>query len=302
MITSLKRVIRAGWQGFFRDGGLVFVTIFTMTSTILLASSLFLFRDVSHLLITSLREKADFSVYFKEDAPEDDVFLVRDELANIPEVKDVSYISKEQALAEFTARHKDDIVLMGSVQEVGGNPFLSSLKIKVLEASQYQAVAGFLENPNFKDVIEKIDYQDRKPLIERLFSFSSTIDKGGIILSIILFLVAILVSFNTIRLSIYSLREEIKIQRLVGAENWFIRGPFLAQGVIVGVFSALASLLVSSFLIWFLSPKVAILFSGLNLFAIFINHFWLILLLQLATGIGLGTISASLSVRKYLKV
>ena len=273
-----------------------------MTSTILLASSLFLFRDVSRFLIISLQEKADFSVYFKEDALEDDVFGVRDELAKIPEVKDVSYISKEQALAEFTARHKDDAILMGSVQEVGGNPFLSSLKIKALEASQYQAVAGFLENSSFKDVIENIDYQDRKPLIERLFSISSNIDKGGIILSAILFLIAILVSFNTIRLSIYNLREEIKIQRLVGAENWFIRGPFLAQGAIVGAFSALASLLVISFLAWFLSPKVAILFSGLNLSAIFLHNFWLILLLQLAIGIGLGTISASLSVRKYLKV
>jgi len=301
MLTNLKRVIRAGWQSFFRDGGLVLATIFTMLLTLFLMGSILLMKDVSKSLITSLQSKVDFSVYFKEGTGEGDILAIKDKITQAAKLTEINYVSKEEALAEFTQRHQDNASLMGAVQEVGGNPFLASLNIKALEASQYQAVANFLENSDSKNLIESIDYLQRKPVIEKLFSLTSTANTGGIILSLILTIVAILVTFNTIRLSIYNLREEIKVQRLVGASNWFIRGPFLVQGTIVGIFAALLSFLIFSLTCWLLAPKINVLFSDLNLFQIFLGNLWQILLLQIFAGIGLGVISAILSTRKYLK-
>ncbi len=302
MFTLLKRIFRLGWKNFSRDGGQNTASIFILVMVISAITSLFLFKDISQFLISNIQEKVDISVYFKFEALEEDILKMKDEITGIPEVKEVQYVSKEEALKNFTERHKDSQVLMESLEEVGVNPFLASLNIEAFEASQYQAITDFLENPNFNNVVEKIDYYQRKPIIERIFSLTSNLNKAGIGFSIFLAIIAILVAFNTIRLSIYNCREEIKIQRLVGASNWFIRGPFLVQGAAYGFLAALISLLIFALICGLFGPKLEILFSGLNLFAFFISNFWLIVLIQLATGIGLGIISSLIAIRRYLEV
>jgi len=253
-------------------------------------------------LISSIQEKVDISVYFKYGASEEDILNIKNEIAGISEVKEVKYVSKEEAFKNFTEKHKDNQILMESLDEVGMNPFLASLSIKASEASQYQAVADFLGNSKFDSIVEKVDYYQRKPIIERIFSLTSNLNKAGILFSIILAIFAMLIVFNTVRLAIYSSKEEIKIQRLVGASNRFIRGPFLVQGAISGIFATLISLSLSVLVCRIFGPKLEILFPGLNLFKFFIADFWLILLIQLFAGLGVGLISSSIAVRRYLKV
>ena len=302
MLTLIKRIFKSGWLSFSRDRGLAVATCLIMVMTISLATSLFLLKDVSQFLISAVQEKADISVYFKESASEEDVLKVKEEISEIPEVRSVNYVSKEEALESFVQRHKDDLVLMESLEEVGGNPFLAALNIKAFQASQYQAVANFFEAGTFENLIEKVDYYQRKPVIERIFALTSGVGKAGISLSIILAIVAILVAFNTIRLAILNQKEEIKVQRLVGASNWFIRGPFLVQGAISGTLAVIICLLIFTLICWFLSPKIEILFSGLNIWRYFTSNFFTIILIQLGTGIGLGVISSTIAIRKYLKV
>jgi len=305
MFTSIKRILKSGWLSFSRDGGLAAATCFIVLIPIFLATSLFLLKDVSQFLISTIQEKADISVYFKESASEEDILKVEKEISKIPEVKNVKYVSKEEALESFVQRHKDEPVLMESLEEVGGNPFLAALNIRAFQASQYQAVANFLDDtlsPSFKDLVEKVDYYQRKPVIERIFALTSGAGKAGISLSIVLAIVAILVAFNTIRLAILNQKEEIKVQRLVGASNWFIRGPFLVQGAISGTLAAIICLLIFTLICWFLSPKIEILFSDLNIWRYFTGNFFTIILIQLVTGIGLGVISSTIAIRRYLKV
>ena len=302
MITAIKRIFKLGWSSFTRDGGIATATIFILVINIFLVSLLFLFQNISQFLISSLQEKVDISVYFKEIIPEEDILNVEKELSQIPEVKNVKYVSKEEALEIFVERHKDDPVLMSSLEEVGGNPFLASLNIKAWEASQYQKVADFLEGPRFENLIEKVDYYQRKPVIERIFSLTSAANKAGISLSIALVVVAILVTFNTIRLAILNQKEEIQIQRLVGASNFFIRGPFLIQGTISGILAFLICLLLFTLICWVFSPKIEIFFPGLNIFSFFTKNFWTLFLIQIFTGILLGIISSTIAIRKYLKV
>ena len=160
MLISIKRILKSGWLSFSRDGGLAAATCFIMLIPILLATSLFLLRDVGQFLISTIQEKADISVYLKEGAPEEDILKVKEEISEIPEVKSVKYVSKEEALESFVQRHKDDPILMESLEEVGGNPFLAALNIRAFQASQYQAVANFLDDalsPSLKDLVEKVD-------------------------------------------------------------------------------------------------------------------------------------------------
>ncbi len=302
MFISIKRIFKSGWLSFSRDGGLAAATCFIMLIPIFLATSLFLLKDVSQFLISTVQEKADISVYFKESASEEDILKVEEEIFKIPEVKNVNYVSKEEALEKFVQRHKDDPALMESLEEVGGNPFLAALNIKAFQAQQYQAVANFFEAETFENLIEKVDYYQRKPVIERIFAVTSGMEKAGWIIAIVLAIVAILVAFNTIRLAILNQKEEIKVQRLVGAGNWFIRGPFLVQGAISGILATIICLLIFTLICWFLSPKIEILFSGLNIWRYFTSNFFTIILIQLGTGIGLGVISSTIAIRKYLKV
>ncbi len=285
-----------------RDGGMIVANIFIMAMAISVITSLFLFGDISRFLIQSLQEKVDVSVYFKYETVEEDAVMVKEAVAAIPEVKEVNYVSKQEALDRFTEKHGNDQVLMESLTEVGVNPFLASLGIKAFQAYQYETVVSFLESSQYSQLIEKIDYYERKPVIESIYGITSNFNKAGIAFSIIFILAAVLVAFNSVRLSIYSSREEMRIQKLVGASNWFVRGPFLAQGVICGFFAAIFCFLLFALLTWGLDSRAELWFPGLGLFSFFVANIWMILSIQLGSGIALGILSSTIAVRKYLKV
>ena len=301
MLTLLKKTIQRGWLNFIRNSGISIATCFIIGMTIFLISSLFLLRDVTQFLTTALQEKVDISVYFKETTLEEEILELKEEISKIPEVKEVEYISRAEALERFIERYKNNPVVMESLAEVG-NPLLPALNITAWQASQYLAITNFLENIPEKDLIDKVDYYQRKPVMDRIFSITSTINIIGIILSLILAIIAILVAFNQIRLAIYNSREEIGIQRLVGASDWFIRGPFLTQGAISGGIAAVATFLVFGLTVFFIGPKFAILFPGLNIFASFLAKFWLFFLINLLFGIGLGVLSSIIAIKKFLDV
>ncbi len=302
MLSSFKRTIKLGLESFFRNTGLTVAVVFIMIMVIFLISSLYLFNQASNILISSIQEKVDISVYFKEEVNPDKILESKAELNQVAEVKDIEYVSKETALEKFTERHKNDPVLMESLNEVGTNPFLASLSIKANQASQYEQINSFLENCSFANLIEKVDYYRRKPVIDRLFSLTSALNKGGILFSLILGAIAVLVAFNTIRIAILNSKKEISIMRLVGASNWFIRGPFVIQGIAAGVLATLITLLLTLGLSFGLDSTIKEVAPEISTFGLFLGNFWILVLIQLVAGIGLGSISSLIAVRKYLKI
>jgi cell division transport system permease protein len=302
MFTTFKRIIKFGWQGFWREKETSASTIFILFITLTLISFLFSLKFFSQYLISLTEKKADVSIYFKEETSEDEILGLEEELKKLSEVKEVEYISKEKALEEFRQRHKENPVLMETLAEVGINPFLAALNIKAWGMADYEKIVNFLTNSPFKEAIAKIDYFERKGVIEKIFQTNANLEKTVLILSLIFGIISILVLFNTIRLAIFNQSQEIKIQRLVGASNWFIRGPFIVQGMISGIFAFFLSFSIFSLVLWFLSPKIENLAPGFNLWEIFQTQFWNLFLIQLLTGIGLGVFSSLLAIRKYLRI
>ena len=302
MFTSFKRIIKAGLVGFSRNLGLSLATIFIMVVVIFLITLLCLLNPIFKGLIADIKEKVDISVYFNEDVAPEDILAVKSEVAKIPAVKEVEYISREEALKKFVEKHKNDPVLMESLTEVGSNPFLASLNIKAWEVSQYEQVSNFLENSSFKNLISKVDYHQRKPVIDKVLAIISGINKVGIFFSVVFGLIAILVAFNTIRIAIHNSGEEISIMRLVGASNWFVRGPFLVQGAIVGFIAVLITILITFLLCYGFDSKVRVIAPQISLFGLFVSNFGILFLVQLATGIGLGIFSSLIAIRRYLRV
>lgn len=300
MIVSLKRVFRTGWDNFSRSRGLSLITVFVMFLTVSLVSSLFLFRGLADHLLFSLQQKIDVAVYFKETAAEDDILQIKNSLTEIEGVKNVEYVSRQQALDEFAAKHPEGPVGQ-ALNELGENPFLASLNIKASDVLQYDKVNEFLQDPKFDALVDHVDYSERKPIIERFYSLRSTLERGGLALALILGFIAFSITFVTIRLAIYSAADEIGIMRLVGASNWFIRGPFLFQGLICGLLASLASFLILLTGTYFISPQITNLFSGFNPFQYLVSNLMTILGLQLISGVGLGIFSSLAAVGRYLE-
>jgi len=263
-------------------------------------------NTLTHNLIRNLQDKVDVSVYFKLDAPEGDILELKNVLASLAEVKNVEYCSREEALKKFKERHKDNPILMESLRELGKNPLGAVLNIKAVPqasshlSSQYESIVNFLSQSKYQKLIDKINYRENKIVIERLSSITQNIRQGGLIASILLILIAVLVTFNTIRLVIYNSREEINVMKLVGATNWFIRGPFIVAGALYGLVSALVVLLVIYPVLWYISPKIAGFLPGSDLLSFFKANFWSILILQISVGIGLGVLSSLVAIRRYL--
>lgn len=302
MFIPFKRAIKQGWILFSRNLGLSIATIFIMLLVTFLITFVFVFNIASKILISEINEKVDISVYFKTDVPAEDILEIKSDLTQIPGVKDVEYVSKEQALEKFIEKHKDNPILMESLTEVGENPFLASLNIRAWQASQYEQISRILENDNFKNLVEKVDYYQRRPIIDKIFSVTSRINKGGIIFGLVLALVSVLIAINTIRIAIFNSSEEIATMRLVGASNGFIRGPFLVQGIIAGILATLIALLMTFGISYGLDAKLKTLAPNISTLGLFAENFWKLFLIQLAIGVGLGVISSMIAVRRYLKV
>jgi cell division transport system permease protein len=302
MFTSLKRIIGLGWQNMLRDGGIAVANIFIMMIPILLVSSIFLLKDVSRYMVDALQAKADISVYFNENVIEDDIMKVKQEIVAIPQVNEVKYISKDQALTDFTERHKDSATLMESLQQVNGNPFLASLNIAAKGMSEYDQVAQFLGQEQYKAMVNKVNFSEKKSVIEKIFSLTAGASKAGFILAGMLGFVSILVTFNTIRVAIISRKREISIQRLVGASRWFIRGQFFVEGLILGLLAAIFCFLITIGISWYANSSLEALMPGLSLWSNFRASIGTMFLLQFATGTILGIISSMVATTRYLKV
>lgn len=302
MFTSLKRAIILGSKNFYRSMGISVATIFIVSAAVFLISVLFIFNLAANIVIDSVKQKVDISVYFIESAKTEDILATKAELLKIPEVKNVEYITKEQALDEFTSKHKDEQDLIDSLSEIGRNPFLASLNISVKDSSKYQQIVDFLNGDNYRDKVERVDYFQRKSVIDRLYSISDSINKGGMILGIILGLVAVLVAFNAIRVAIYASKEEISVMRLVGASNWFIRGPFIIQGIIAGFISFIVAFFAIFWLCYGFNSSIRQIAPEISPFKIFIANFWILIIIQMVSGICIAMISTVAAIRKYLKV
>lgn len=302
MITTFIRIFKSARTNFRRNIWLSVATVSTFVLSLSMVFGLLMAGYVTDYLVINLQDKADISVYFKIDTSEEDILRIRRDLEARQDVKNIEYISREQAMGAFKEKHKDNPVLMESLEELGENPLQASLNIKAFSASQYQALANLFETVRYKNFIEKINWRQNEIIINKIFDISRSAKTAGLIITLILSGIAGLVAFNTIRLAIYSQKEEISVMRLVGAGNWFIRGPLVIEGMASGFFAAILTMILFFGISLAFSNQVANIFSGLNIFHYFVTNFLNNFLILLAAGVGLGALSSFIAIRRYLNV
>jgi cell division transport system permease protein len=277
-----------------------------MTITLFVVAALMISGAALNSVLKQLTDKVDVTVYFTTSATDEQIAQVRSSLQAFPEVASVSFVSREDALADFQERHKNDQLTMQALQELGENPLGASLEVRAKQTSQYEAIAKYLDTQQEAGTsastgIDKVNFYRNKTAIDRLTTIIETSRSFGIGLAIIFGMATLLIAFNTIRLAIYTTREEIGVMNLVGASHWYVRGPFMVAGVLYGVVSGLAVLFLLYPLTLWLGPASERFLGTFNVADHYLGSFPLFFLVIMGSGIALGALSSYLAVRRYLR-
>jgi cell division transport system permease protein len=302
MATTLLRILKYGFQSFWRNGWLSTATVLIMVLALITFQGLLLFDVVTTAAITSIRDKIDIAVYFQRTAAEDDILKMKKDVEQLPTIKSVDYISSADALAAFKEKHKNNPTISQALAELPVNPISASINVQAKDSKDYPAIAEYLENQSFSSIVEKVTYSQNKGAIDGLNKFIDTINRMGLAFTIFIAFAASLVAFNTIRLAIYSNREEIGIMRLVGASNTFIKGPYIVNGILYGFFGALMTIVLTAPVMNAAAPVVTRLIPGMNLESYFYANLPALFAYLVLFGAVLGIGSSWVAIRRYLKV
>ncbi len=282
-------------------------SMLVMSATLFIIGSLILGRAVLDASLEGVASKVDVNVYFRTDASETDILALRESISKLPEVKAVEYVSRDQALADFRERHKNNSLIIQSLDEIGGNPLGATLNVTAKNPSEYESIANFLEGSTTLgaggvSIIDKVNYRQNKVIIDRLTKLIDSANTLGYAVTVIFVLMSVAVTFNTIRLAIYTAREEISVMRLVGASNNYVRGPFVVEGIMYGVLSALVVMaLLYPISVWTGNISGNFL-GGIDLLTYYRSNFLELFAVLIGCGALLGGISSYMAVHRYLKV
>lgn len=307
--TNIKRILRGGFVNFWRNGFVTAATVLVITVTLFVLGSLIFMDAMLDASLTQLQQKVDVNVYFTTEAQEEEILALKSSLEELPEVASVEYVSRDEALQQFQQRHSDDQLIIQALDELDENPLSAHFNIRAQDTSQYESIATFLERQSEtalaaggSQLIDKVNYFQNRVAIDRLSDIISSIDTLSIATFLVFAIISILIIFNTIRLAIYTSRDEISVMRLVGASNTYIRGPFVIEGIMYGVVSAIAALVIFYPVTLWIGPFTEQFFGTTNLFDYYVNNFGQMFVILVLVGAGLGALSSYLAVRKYLKV
>jgi len=308
MFLSFRRILRTGFINFWRNGFVSVSSVVVMSITLFVLGSLFFLNALMDSSLMLLKEKVDINVYFVMDATEEDINEVFERVNALPEVVSADITTREEALERFKARHEDDALTTQALDELGDNPLLASLSIRAQNPSDYERVNTFLEedastlSTEGTSVIAKVNFVDNKAAIDKLQEIIEGVETFGLVVGLALIIASIVIVFNTIRMAIFISREEISVMRLVGASDYYIRGPFVIEGVMYGVIAAILTLVAFYPLALWLGPTTQAFFGNINLFTYYTSNFGEIFLTIMGTGMFLGALSSYLAVKKYLRV
>ncbi|MDE1965689.1 MAG: ABC transporter permease [Patescibacteria group bacterium] len=302
-----RRMCVAGAKSFARSGVVSFATVLIMTVTLSIITGLIFLSGLLSFTLSTIEHKVDVSVYFVTSAAEPDILALQSQIEKLPEVASVTYTSRDQALADFRQRHATDQLTLQALDELGGNPLGASLSITAKDPSQYESIVNFLGSGSAlsqgsASIIDRINYDQNKAVIDRITAAIGAAEKAGMIVVLLFALASVIIAFATIRLAIYTARDEISVMRLVGASNAYIRGPFIVEGVISGAIAALITLLIFYPATWYAAGATASWLGGFDFFAYYRTYFALIFVVILGSGVVLGALASFLAVRRYLRI
>jgi cell division transport system permease protein len=291
MVAFVAFSLRRAWLGFWRNGLMSLAATLTMTLMLVLLSGLIILVTGLDATLNFVQQEVQVVAYVKDSASQQEIVGLETSLQGMAQVTEVNFVSKDQALKDFLARHPDEAEVISSLPT---NPLPASLQINLRDPNDYLDVATYLKSQPTVDRVLNI-----KQTVEQMVTVIGILRAGGAATLVVVGLIVLFIIVNTIRLAVVARADEIEIMRLVGASDAFIRWPFIFEGALVGLLGALIT--------------IGLLFLGQGPITNFLSDYFRVLpveasatvgqniaLIVLGTGVGVGVLGSYLSVRSYL--
>lgn len=301
---KLWRTFREGMSNVRRNSWLSFATVAILSLSLFIIGLSGFIAYSTHLILENIKDKVNVTISFNPDVSEERIMEIRASLGRYTrEVSSVEYIPREQALSEFLAQNGNDESVRKALDEIGENPLFSSLVVKATDPKYYEVIVKQVQGSSFKDDISRVNYEKNRKIFERIRLINGAATTAGLTLGSIFIAVALIITFYTMYITIHSHKQEFEIMRLVGASNLYMKMPFIFEGAFYGAVSSIVASIFLLIVSYSLAPMTeGALPLGEDTRSLFLRYSAVIFVGLLVLGITLTTFSASLAIRRYLKI
>lgn len=302
-MIGLQRVTKFALQDISRNFGLSFMTVLILVLMLLSVNTLWSVKIITKEAVGLIKDQVNVSIYFAAKAGDKNVSEIEKYVKAFPEVTDIQTQTSDQVLESFKQRHSMSKDVLSALDELKANPFGPTMVIKTREPQDYKKIIDALNVPEYKDLIEAKSFDEHESAIQKIQIITNRTENVVAGLVALFAAISFLIVFNTVRAAIHTQRIEIGIKRLVGASNWFIRGPYLVESFIFSVLSMIGSVGLLYLALSFVDPYLAVVFpSGFSLTNYYNSHILYVFGLQFLSVLTLTVVSSALAMRKQLKV
>ena len=283
--SSLRNIRRSPYQAL--------AAVLIMMLTFLTISFFTFLLAGSSRVINFFESKPQATAFFKNEAKQSDINTLESQIKNTGKVSSVRFVSKKEALKIYKQQNKDDPLLLDLVT---ADILPASLEVSAFRISD---LSGISETLKGSSIVQEVIFQ--KDIVSSLVSWTNAVRKIGIGLIVVLSLVSTFIMITIIGIRISQRKEDIEIMRLIGASNWYIRWPFLFEGMFYAVIGAVIGWTIASLALWYSTPFLSSFLKGIPILPVSPIFLFEVLLAELILAVILGFLSSFLAVLRYLK-
>ena len=287
------RHLKTTWQHIRRSPYQAFAAVFIMGQTFFVLTFFAFLIYGSSRIITYFESVPQVTAFFKEEAKQEQIDALQKQVADTGKTADITFVSKDEAFRIYREQNKNDPLLL---ELVTADILPAALKVSTVKIEDLSSISDLLGKSPF---VDRVIFQ--KDLIQNLSTWTTALRRIGITLSVILALDAIFLMVIIIGIKISQKKEEIEIVRLIGGTSWYVRWPFVYEGIFYGVVGAFFGWLFGIALFWYATPFLSSFLKGIPLFPLPTVFFAQLFGLELLLAIFLGFISSFFAVLRYLK-
>jgi cell division transport system permease protein len=296
ILRNLKFALSSAWQSFWRNLAVSLAAVLSITLILILAGVNLLVGHAFTQVLDGFRAKvSEISINVADDTPLTNVYDFQAQLAADPRVVSVTFVTKDEALRAFRSDPQNAILST----QIEGNPLDAKLDVRVRNLTDVAAVDAMARQWPGVDPTDPTNYQGE--FVNRMLDLSEWLTLAGVALLIVLMIVSVVIVMNTIRTAVYHRRKEIEVMKLVGATEWFVRGPFVIEGIMTGLIAAAIAL---ALLALAYEPAVAQFKSDIGFIPLSYDPAFISSLARdlLLGGALLGAVGSYIGVRRYVRI
>jgi cell division transport system permease protein len=296
ILRNLKFALNSAWQSFFRNLAVSMAAVLSITLILILAGVNLLVGHAFSQVLDGFREKvSEISINVSDDTPLQTVYDFQAQLAADPRVASVRFVTKDEALVAFKSDAENSVL----AQQIEGNPLDAKLDVHVKNLGDVSAIDAMARRWSGVDPTDPTNYQG--DFVNRMLDLSEWLAIAGVGLLIVLCIVSVVIVMNTIRTAVYHRRKEIEVMKLVGATEWFVRGPFVIEGIMTGLIAAAIAL---ALLVVAYEPAVQQFRSDVGFIPLSYDPSFISSLARdlMLAGALLGALGSYIGVRRYVRI